>query len=65
MDYAIKCRLKGERKFGFLTSSGKVNNLRIHAGRFATAERAQALIDENAEDNPEWEFKVVPLGKED
>jgi hypothetical protein len=64
MTYAIKCRMHGEKTFGFLTSSGGVNKLRIHAGRFATMERAQAVIDDNANDNPEWDFKVVELVSE-
>jgi hypothetical protein len=28
---------------------------------FSTAEKAQELIDENAADNPEWEWRVVPV----
>lgn len=62
MSYAVKCRMVGEKKWAFLlTSNGGLNNLRIHAGRFASHEKAQALIDDNKADNPEWEFKVVPL----
>lgn len=61
MTYAIKCRMAGEKTFGFLTPKGGVNKLKIHAGQFPTKERAQAVIDENAGDNPEWEFKVVEL----
>jgi hypothetical protein len=51
----IKCREIGRKQW----ASG-VNRLRIHAIRFATVEKAQALIDENAADNPEWEWLIVP-----
>lgn len=61
MDMAahVKCRLKGRKTWAFLARGG-TNRLRIHALRFETMEKAQALVDENAEDNPEWEFKAVP-----
>ena len=60
MSYAIKCRVVGGRSWSFLSSRGS-NRLRIHALRFATAEKAQALIDNNSEENPAWEWKVVDL----
>lgn len=56
----IKCREIGDKTWVFL-SRGGTNHLRVHALRFATAERAQAVIDENAADNPEWEWKVVAI----
>lgn len=55
----IKCRERGRKTWAFLARGG-VSRLRVHALRFETAEKAQALIDENAPDNPEWEWKVVP-----
>lgn len=55
----IKLREKGKRQWAFLTSRGGTNYLRIHAARFETVESAQKVIDENAADNPEWEWKVV------
>ena len=54
----VKCRKKGRKTWLFLTANG-VNRLRIHAGRFETVEKAQAQIDANTADNPEWEFKVT------
>lgn len=62
MSFAIKLRLKGKKRWAFLSSRG-TNLLRIHAVRFATADKAQALIDENSDDNPEWDFQtghVIP-----
>ena len=59
MVFHVKCREVGKKKFLFLTSNGGLNNLRIHAATFASREKAQALVDENAADNPEWEFRVV------
>lgn len=55
----IKCREIGRKQWAFLTANG-CNRLRIHAVRFDTVEKAQALIDENAADNPEWEWLIVP-----
>lgn len=60
MSYAIKCRIVGTKSWSFLSSRGS-NRLRVHAIRFATAEKAQALIDNNSEENPAWEWKVVNL----
>lgn len=54
----VKVREVGKARWVFL-SKGGVNRLRIHALRFETIEKARALIDENAADNPEWEFKAV------
>lgn len=57
----IKVRERGRNTWVFLARGG-TSRLRVHALQFATPERAQALIDDNAPDNPEWEWKVVPLG---
>ena len=54
----VKCREVGQKTWAFLARDG-VNRLRVHAVRFENAEKAQALIDANKDDNPEWEFKVV------
>lgn len=54
----VKCREKGSKGWTFLTSNG-CSRLRIHAARFVNAEIAQAFIDANAADNPEWEFRVI------
>lgn len=58
MSTYVKCRMKGQKAWRFLTSRGGLNRLRIHAATFKSKEAAQALIDENAADNPEWEWKV-------
>lgn len=55
----IKVREVGKKTWAFLARGG-TSRLRVHALRFATAEKAQALIDDNAADNPEWEWRVVP-----
>ena len=60
MSYAIKCRVVGTKSWSFLSSRGS-NRLRIHAIRFATAEKAHGFIDRNSEENPAWEWKVVDL----
>lgn len=57
-NYYVKVREIGKKQWLFL-SRGGANRLRIHASIFATKEKAQALIDENAPDNPEWEWKVT------
>lgn len=61
MTHAIKCREVGQKSWAFLASKGSLNRLKIHACRFETKEKAQAVIDENKDDNPGWEWKVVPL----
>lgn len=55
----IKLRVVGAKRWLFLTSAGGCTSLRVHASRFPSAEKAQALIDANKADNPEWEWKVV------
>ena len=50
----------GTRRWSFLTPKGGTNYLRVHAAGF-TAAGAEALVKENAADNPEWEFKVTPI----
>lgn len=58
--FFIKVRKIGKRNFSFL-SRGGVSRLRVHALRFETQDKAQALVDDNAADNPKWEFKVVAI----
>jgi hypothetical protein len=55
----IKLRSGNEKRWSFLTSSGGTTYLRIHAARFASAEKAQALIDANKDDNPGFEWRVT------
>lgn len=58
----VKVREKGKKKWLFLATGGSANALRIHALEF-TKDGAEALVAENSEDNPEWEFKVVPIDR--
>ena len=55
----VKVRLIGRKAWAFLARGG-TSRLRVHALRFDSLEKAQGLIDENAADNPEWEWKAVP-----
>lgn len=56
----VKVRKVGKKRWGFLTSKSGVNYLRIHAAQFTEA-GAIALVEENRADNPEWEWKIVPI----
>ena len=58
----VKCRLIGRKAWRFLTPGDGLSRLRIHAARFATGEAAQALVDANRDDNPEWEWQIVMAG---
>jgi hypothetical protein len=58
MAFHIKCKLKTEKRWAFLTPSGGLNYLRIHAGRFDTREKAEDVVTGALPDNPEWDFKV-------
>jgi hypothetical protein len=55
----VKVREVGKVAWKFLSPKG-TTRLRIHALQF-TADGAQKLIDENADDNPEWEFKATAI----
>jgi hypothetical protein len=57
--HIIKVRKKGDKQWSFLTSKGGTNRLRIHAACFQSKEKAQSVIDENAAENTEWEWKVT------
>lgn len=57
MTFHINVREIGKKQWRFLSGNG-TNRLRIHALNFETRDKAQALIDDNAADNPEWEWKV-------
>ena len=63
MKYAIKVRMSGKKKWGFLTSKGGVTHLRIHAARWAARDACEKLVADNAPDNPDWEFKIVDMEK--
>ena len=56
--FHIKIREKGKKAWYFLTSRGGMNRLRVHAATFKDEAAAQAVIDENKADNPEFEWKV-------
>lgn len=56
--FHIKVRERGRKAWAFLARGG-TSRLRVHALTFATAARAQALIDANAAENPEWDWKVT------
>jgi len=55
----IKVRELGAKRWAFLARNG-TTRLRVHALRFESYDKAQRLINENAADNPEWEWKTVP-----
>lgn len=62
----IKVRLPGEKRFLFLTPSGQLNALRVHAARWEDGdgvpgeERAARFItDSVAPSKPGWETKAV------
>jgi hypothetical protein len=56
--FLVKCKELARKQWAFLTRNG-ISRQRIHAARFASREIAQQLIDANAPDNPEWQFKIV------
>lgn len=58
MAYHIKLRKVGGKSWRFLSSNGRINGLRVHAVIFSDEAKAQAVIDENAADNPEWEWCI-------
>mgnify|MGYP007032567964 CR=1 FL=1 len=64
MRYAIKVRETGRKKWWFLTPKGGITSLRVHASRWPTREPCERLITENAQDNPNWEFKIVDMEKD-
>ncbi len=55
----VKVREVGKKRFYFLTPGGATTPLKMHAGRFESIEKAQAFIDANAPDNPDFEWKVA------
>lgn len=57
MVFYIKVRERGSKSWSFLGRVGTYR-LKMHASRFVSAEKAQEVIDGNAADNPEWEWKV-------
>lgn len=61
--YFVKARKAGSKGWAFLTSKGGTNRLRVHAARFPTTERANAVAKFCIEDNPSWEFRVVAEAK--
>lgn len=61
MTHYVQCREIGKKRWAFLSRDG-VTRLKIHALRF-TEDQANKLIEENAPDNPEWEFQVIKIGE--
>lgn len=59
LTHFIKVRFAGERRFSFLTREG-TTRLRVHASQF-THENAQKALEVLRADNPEHEFKIVPI----
>jgi hypothetical protein len=59
----VQCRKVGAKAWRYLTSRDSLNRLRIHAARFESVAKAQALIDANRDDNPEWEWRVQEAGQ--
>lgn len=57
MAVLIKVRKRGGKAWAFLSRHG-TNRLRIHAVTFETREKAQALIDANAPNNPDWDWRI-------
>lgn len=55
----VKVRERGTIQFNFIAPGGRTTRLKIHAARFESREKAQAFIDANAPDNPEFEWKVA------
>ena len=58
MAYNVKARAKGNKTFWFVTHSGGLNRLRIHAASFADKAAADAAVQALAEDNPDYDFKA-------
>lgn len=56
----IKARKKGERAWYFITPKGGMIRLRVHASLF-TSEAADKVLEGIAKDNPEYDFKKVPI----
>lgn len=55
----IKARKVGEAKWSFVTRSGYLNTLRVHAARFHSKEQAEAVVANlSAEHAGKLEFKA-------
>lgn len=56
--FFVKARKTGTKKYKFLTSSGGLNPLRIHAAEFhfGDAATAETELVKMRQDNPGWEF---------
>lgn len=56
----VKVKSPESKRFTFLTPKGGVNNLRVHAGRWAQ-DAAERLVAEIKEENPGWDAKAVEI----
>lgn len=61
--FYIKLRKKGEKRFKFMTPNGGEIMLKIHAARIP-ANSIDVALEILRRDNPEFEFKSVPVYKE-
>jgi hypothetical protein len=59
--YHVKVRKQGAKAWHFLTTSGAMNRLRIHAMELKRIEDADAFTNNCRASNPGFEFKVVPV----
>jgi hypothetical protein len=55
--FVIKLREKDKKRFSFLASGGRINDLRIHAVRF-TKENALSAMADLRVSNPDFLFEV-------
>jgi len=60
LTHYIKHKHESEKRWSFMSANGGTSYLRVHAARF-TEENAKRLVAENAEDNQDFEFKIVPI----
>lgn len=58
----VKARAPDTKRFWFLTPSGKMNPLRIHAAMM-TEDRARELVAQLTADNPGWTFRVQRIDR--
>jgi hypothetical protein len=57
--YCVKAKEVSKKRWKFVTSTGGVNNLRIHASQFSDKAKADGLAADINESNPgEWQAKV-------
>lgn len=57
--WCIKVREKGKRAWYFVTPSGGMNRLRVHAAQWNGKDKAESSAAYAAGNNERYEFKVV------